>query len=52
TARQISLSAEVSMYAEYNIRERRRLNSIVEEKSSLLKARDAKIEGLNAQLLV
>ncbi|GJW33961.1 hypothetical protein Tco_0053993 [Tanacetum coccineum] len=37
-------NAEVRMHAEYNIRERRRLNSVVEEKSSLLKARDAKIE--------
>ncbi|GJX75155.1 hypothetical protein Tco_0313750 [Tanacetum coccineum] len=43
-ARQISLSAEVRMRAEYNIRERRRLNSVVEEKNSLLKARDVEIE--------
>ncbi|GKE13376.1 hypothetical protein Tco_1416927 [Tanacetum coccineum] len=48
----MSLSAEIMMHAKYNIRERRRLNSVVEEKSSLLKARDAKIEGLNVQLLV
>ncbi|GKA47280.1 hypothetical protein Tco_0740163 [Tanacetum coccineum] len=51
-ARQMSLSAEVGMHAEYNIRERRRLNSVVEEKSSLLKAGDAEIESLKAQLLV
>ncbi|GJX47509.1 hypothetical protein Tco_0272699 [Tanacetum coccineum] len=51
-ARQMSLSAEVRMRAEYNIREMRRLNSVVEEKSSLLKARDAEIESLKAQLLV
>ncbi|GJZ94823.1 hypothetical protein Tco_0667026 [Tanacetum coccineum] len=51
-ARQMSLSAEVRMRAEYNIRERRRLNSVVEEKSSLLKARDVEIESLKAQLLV
>ncbi|GJY01603.1 hypothetical protein Tco_0359755 [Tanacetum coccineum] len=51
-ARQMSLSAEVRMRAEYNIRERRKLNSVMEEKSSLLKARDAEIEGLKAQLLV
>ncbi|GJT92415.1 hypothetical protein Tco_1081260 [Tanacetum coccineum] len=50
--RQISLSAEVSMRAEYNIRERMRLNSAVEEKTSLLKARDAEIKSLKAQLLV
>ncbi|GKA52792.1 hypothetical protein Tco_0746107 [Tanacetum coccineum] len=51
-ARQMSLSAEVRMHAEYNIRERRRLNYIMEEKNSLLKARDAEIETLKAQLLV
>ncbi|GKB62317.1 hypothetical protein Tco_0918503 [Tanacetum coccineum] len=51
-ARQMSLSAEVRMRAEYNIRERRRLNSVVEEKNSLLKARDVEIENLKAQLLV
>ncbi|GKB45226.1 hypothetical protein Tco_0890168 [Tanacetum coccineum] len=51
-ARQISLSAEVRMRAEYNIRERRRLNYVKEEKISLLKARDAEIESLKAQLLV
>ncbi|GJT64212.1 hypothetical protein Tco_1015692 [Tanacetum coccineum] len=51
-ARQMSLSPEVRMRAEYNIRERRRLNSVVEEKNSLLKARDVEIETLKAQLLV
>ncbi|GJU31038.1 hypothetical protein Tco_1174627 [Tanacetum coccineum] len=50
-ARQMSLSDEVRMRAEYNIRERRRLNSAVEEKNSLLGARDAEIENLKAQLL-
>ncbi|GJX95643.1 hypothetical protein Tco_0351441 [Tanacetum coccineum] len=49
---QIPLSAKARMRAEYNIRERRRLNSVVEEKSSLLKARDVEIESLKAQLLV
>ncbi|GJZ62477.1 hypothetical protein Tco_0618614 [Tanacetum coccineum] len=44
-ASQISLSAEVRMRAEYNIRERRRLKSIVEEKDILLKARDEEIKG-------
>nr|GFD45669.1 hypothetical protein [Tanacetum cinerariifolium] len=39
-ARQMSLSAEVRMRAEYNIGEKRRLNSIVEEKDALLKAKD------------
>ncbi|GJW55303.1 hypothetical protein Tco_0099388 [Tanacetum coccineum] len=51
-ARQMSLSAEVRMRAEYNIRERRRLNSVVEEKNSLLKARDEEVKSLKAQLLV
>ncbi|GJZ55133.1 hypothetical protein Tco_0610326 [Tanacetum coccineum] len=51
-ARQISLSAEVRMRSEYNIRERRRLNSVVEEKNSLLKSRDEEVENLKAQLLV
>ncbi|GJX13055.1 hypothetical protein Tco_0204813 [Tanacetum coccineum] len=44
-ASQMSLSAEVRMRAEYNIRERRRLNSVVEEKNSLLKAMDVEIEN-------
>ncbi|GJX72512.1 hypothetical protein Tco_0309683 [Tanacetum coccineum] len=51
-ASQMSLSAEVRIRAEYNIRERRRLSSTVEEKNSLLKARDKELESLKAQLLV
>ncbi|GJR52156.1 hypothetical protein Tco_1402677 [Tanacetum coccineum] len=51
-ARQMSLSAEVRMRAEYNIRERMRLNSVVEEKNSLLKARDKEVKSLKARLLV
>ncbi|GKA11726.1 hypothetical protein Tco_0691272, partial [Tanacetum coccineum] len=51
-ARQMSLSAEVRMRAKYNIRKRRRLNSVLEEIISLLKARNAEIESLKAQLLV
>ncbi|GJV35363.1 hypothetical protein Tco_1407840 [Tanacetum coccineum] len=51
-ARQMSLSAEVRMRAEFNIREKRRLCSFVEEKDSLLKARDEEIKSLKAQLLV
>ncbi|GJS99449.1 hypothetical protein Tco_0820619, partial [Tanacetum coccineum] len=50
-ARQMSLSAEVRMRAEYNIKERRRLKSVVEERDILLKARDEEIRSLNAQLL-
>nr|GEX46184.1 reverse transcriptase domain-containing protein [Tanacetum cinerariifolium] len=51
-ARQMSLSAEVRMRAEYNIREMRRLNSIVEEKDALLKAKDEEIRSLKAQLVL
>nr|GEW93323.1 transposase (putative), gypsy type [Tanacetum cinerariifolium] len=51
-ARQIYLSAEVRMRAEYNIKERMRLNSMVEEKDSLLKSMCEEIESLKAQLLV
>ncbi|GKD78097.1 hypothetical protein Tco_1340718, partial [Tanacetum coccineum] len=51
-ARQMSLSAEVQMRAEYNIRERRKLKSVVEKKDALLKAKDEEIKSLKAQLLV
>nr|GEU53852.1 hypothetical protein [Tanacetum cinerariifolium] len=37
-ARQISLGAKVQMRAKYNIKEKRRLKSVVEEKDSLLKS--------------
>ncbi|GJY30020.1 hypothetical protein Tco_0405787, partial [Tanacetum coccineum] len=52
TARQMSFSSEVRMRAEYNIREKRRLSSTVEEKDSLLNARYEELESLKAQLLV
>ncbi|GJU54776.1 hypothetical protein Tco_1228490 [Tanacetum coccineum] len=51
-ARQMSLSARVRMRAEYNIKERRRLKSIVKEGDILLKARDEEIGSLKAQLLL
>nr|GEV21488.1 hypothetical protein [Tanacetum cinerariifolium] len=51
-AHQMSLSAEVKMRAEYNIRDKRRLKSVVEEKNQLLKSRDEEIENLKAQLLL
>nr|GEY21183.1 NUDIX hydrolase 25 [Tanacetum cinerariifolium] len=51
-ARQISLSAEVRMHAEYNVKERRRLQSVVEKQDELLKAKDGEIENLKAQLLL
>ncbi|GJS45514.1 putative gypsy type transposase [Tanacetum coccineum] len=52
TARQISLSAEVRMRAEYNIKEKRRLRAVVEEKDMLLKTKGEEIDSLSAQLLL
>nr|GEW93318.1 Gag-Pol polyprotein [Tanacetum cinerariifolium] len=49
---QMSLSAEVRMHAKYNIRERRRLNSVIEEKDALLKAKDEENRSLKAQLVL
>ncbi|GKB38099.1 hypothetical protein Tco_0883041 [Tanacetum coccineum] len=51
-ARQMSLSAEVRMRAEYNIKEKRRLKSVVDEQSELLKVREREIKSLKAQLLL
>ncbi|GJY04491.1 hypothetical protein Tco_0370431 [Tanacetum coccineum] len=51
-ARKISLSAEVRMRAENNIKEKRRLRSVVDEQTKLLKVRDGEIENLKAQLLL
>ncbi|GKC77550.1 hypothetical protein Tco_1128324, partial [Tanacetum coccineum] len=51
-ARQISLSVEVRMRAEYNIREKRRLKYVVDEQAELLKVRENKIEDLKTQLLL
>ncbi|GKE62566.1 hypothetical protein Tco_1512933 [Tanacetum coccineum] len=52
TARQISLSAEVRMRAEYNIKGKRRLRAIVEEKYLLLKTKGEEIDSLSAHLLL
>ncbi|GJV41089.1 hypothetical protein Tco_1419529 [Tanacetum coccineum] len=52
TARQISLSAEVRMCAEYNIKEKRRLKAVVEEKDMLLKTKGEEIDSLSARLLL
>ncbi|GKE59832.1 hypothetical protein Tco_1510199 [Tanacetum coccineum] len=49
---QISLSVEVRMRAEYNIREKRRLKSVVDEQTELLKVKEGEIENLKAQLLL
>ncbi|GJS98788.1 hypothetical protein Tco_0819958 [Tanacetum coccineum] len=51
-ARQMYLSAEVRMRAENNVKERRRLKSVIEKQDELLKARDGEIEDLKAQLLL
>nr|GEU45681.1 integrase, catalytic region, zinc finger, CCHC-type, peptidase aspartic, catalytic [Tanacetum cinerariifolium] len=48
----MSLSAEVRMRTGYNVKERRRLKSIVEKQDELLKARDGEIENFKAQLLL
>ncbi|GKD67568.1 hypothetical protein Tco_1321658 [Tanacetum coccineum] len=51
-ARQMSLSAEVRMRAEYNIKEKRRLKSVVDKQKELLKVREREIKNLKAQLLL
>nr|GEU65676.1 transposase (putative), gypsy type [Tanacetum cinerariifolium] len=51
----ISLDTDLQklrMRAEYNIKENRRLASVVEEKNQLLKSRDKEIKNLKAQLLL
>ncbi|GJQ94795.1 hypothetical protein Tco_0005934, partial [Tanacetum coccineum] len=51
-ARQVSLSVEVRMRAEYNIKEKRKLRAVVEEKDTLLRAKGEEVDSLKAQLLV
>ncbi|GJV72682.1 hypothetical protein Tco_1492677 [Tanacetum coccineum] len=51
-ARQMTLGAEVRMRAEYNIKEKRKLKFVAEEKDILLNARDKEIKSLKAQLLM
>nr|GEZ57715.1 hypothetical protein [Tanacetum cinerariifolium] len=50
TARQACLNAEVRMRTEYCLSGKRRLESECEKQADLLKARDAKVENLKAQL--
>nr|GEV96224.1 hypothetical protein [Tanacetum cinerariifolium] len=50
--RQMSLSVKVRMRTEYNIREKRRLKSAVDEKDELLKARDKDIENLKTHMVL
>ncbi|GJS18648.1 hypothetical protein Tco_0413120 [Tanacetum coccineum] len=47
-ARHLSLSSEVRMRAEYNILEKRRWKSLVEERNDLLQVKDKEIEGLRS----
>ncbi|GJU18379.1 hypothetical protein Tco_1146345 [Tanacetum coccineum] len=49
-ARQVSLSAEVRMHAEYNIKEKRKLKTIVDEHADLLKVREGEIETTEKSL--
>ncbi|GJY43374.1 hypothetical protein Tco_0431587 [Tanacetum coccineum] len=51
-ARQVSLSVKVRMRVEYNIKEKRKLRAVVEEKDILLKAKVEEVDSLKAQLLV
>ncbi|GJZ01273.1 hypothetical protein Tco_0519234 [Tanacetum coccineum] len=51
-ARKVSLSAEVRMCAEYNIKEKRKLTTVVDEQEDLLKVREGEIESIRAQLLL
>ncbi|GJW34050.1 hypothetical protein Tco_0054082 [Tanacetum coccineum] len=50
-ARNLSLSSEVRMRAEYNILEKRKWRSLAEEKNVLLEVKDKEIEDLKSQLL-
>ncbi|GJX79939.1 hypothetical protein Tco_0328088 [Tanacetum coccineum] len=49
-AHQISLKAEVRIRDEFNIKEKRRLGAAVEEKNSLLEARDEEVANRNTVL--
>ncbi|GKD07376.1 hypothetical protein Tco_1187061 [Tanacetum coccineum] len=50
-ARNLSLSSEVRMRAEYNILEKRKWKSLAEEKDNLLGAKNKEIEELRSQFL-
>ncbi|GJV74115.1 hypothetical protein Tco_1494110 [Tanacetum coccineum] len=50
-ARNLSLSSEVRMRAEYNILEKRKWRSLAEEKDSLLGAKDKEIEELSLEAI-
>ncbi|GKE13113.1 hypothetical protein Tco_1416664 [Tanacetum coccineum] len=48
----MTIAAEVRMRAEYNIKEKRKLRSVVDEQTELLRVKDKEIENLKAQLLL
>ncbi|GKB58418.1 hypothetical protein Tco_0914604 [Tanacetum coccineum] len=48
TARNLSLSSEVRMRAEYNILEKKKWKSLAEERNNLLQVKDKEIESLEA----
>ncbi|GJW01870.1 hypothetical protein Tco_1560726 [Tanacetum coccineum] len=50
-SRNLSLSSEVRMRAEYNILEKRKWKSLAEEKNNLLQVKEKEIEDLRSQLL-
>nr|GFD23122.1 hypothetical protein [Tanacetum cinerariifolium] len=45
-AHQMSLSADVRMYAEYNVKKKRRLKSVAKRRVELLKVREGEIKSL------
>ncbi|GJS04668.1 hypothetical protein Tco_0321176 [Tanacetum coccineum] len=51
-ARQMTLSAEVRMWAEYNIKEKRRLKYVVDDQAEVLKVKEKEMEDLRAHLLL
>ncbi|GJY06819.1 gypsy type transposase [Tanacetum coccineum] len=51
-ARQMTLSADVRMRAEYNIKEKRRLKFVVDDQMEVLKVKEEKVKDLKAQLLL
>ncbi|GJW62493.1 hypothetical protein Tco_0111828 [Tanacetum coccineum] len=51
-ARHMTLSAEVRIRAEYNIKEKRRLKSVVDDQAEVLKVKEKEMEDLKAQLLL
>ncbi|GKF84627.1 hypothetical protein Tco_0249525, partial [Tanacetum coccineum] len=46
------LNAEVRMRAEYNIKEKRRLKSVVDDEAEVLKVKEKEMEDMKAQLLL